>query len=108
MIADVLTGKATWHLECADVRAGLALLPDESVQMAVTSPPYFALRDYGVEGQLGLEATPQEYVANMVTVFEQVRRVLRSDGTCWLNIGDSYANDSKWGGHPSGKSAYSA
>ena len=63
----------------------------KSVQMCVTSPPYFGLRDYGVEGQLGLEATPDEYVAKMVEVFRCVRDVLRDDGTLWLNIGDSYA-----------------
>lgn len=66
-------------------------LPDESVHMCVTSPPYYGLRDYGVPGQLGLEPTLQEYLDNMVAVFREVRRVLRSDGTLWLNIGDSYA-----------------
>jgi DNA modification methylase len=78
--------------------AVLAELPGESVHCVVTSPPYWALRDYGVDGQLGLEASPEEYVDAMVDVFEQVRRVLRSDGTLWLNIGDSYA--SKQGGDP--------
>ena len=66
-------------------------LPDESVQCVVTSPPYWGLRDYGVEGQLGLEATPELYVQRMTEVFREVRRVLRNDGTLWLNIGDSYA-----------------
>lgn len=66
------------------------LLPS-SVQTCVTSPPYWGLRDYGIEGQLGLERTPEEYVARMVEVFREVRRVLREDGTCWLNLGDSYA-----------------
>ena len=60
-------------------------------QMCVTSPPYFGLRDYGVEGQLGLEQTPDEYIAAMVGVFRCVRDVLADDGTLWLNIGDSYA-----------------
>ena len=60
-------------------------------QMCVTSPPYFGLRDYGVDGQIGLEQTPDEYVAKMVEVFREVRRVLRDDGTLWLNLGDSYA-----------------
>lgn len=64
---------------------------DESVQCVVTSPPYWGLRDYGVAGQMGLEKTPQEYVAKMVEVFREVRRVLRKDGTVWLNLGDSYA-----------------
>lgn len=64
---------------------------DESVHCCVTSPPYWGLRDYGVDGQLGLEQTPEEYVAEMVAVFGEVRRVLRADGTLWLNLGDSYA-----------------
>ena len=63
-----------------------------SVQMCVTSPPYFGLRDYGVDGQLGMEPTPEQYVGAMVKVFREVRRVLRDDGTLWLNIGDSYAS----------------
>lgn len=74
-----------------------------SVHCCVTSPPYFGLRDYGNAGQIGLEATPDEYVAKLVAVFREVRRVLRDDGTLWLNLGDSYANDSKWGGSTSGK-----
>ena len=64
---------------------------DESVQCCVTSPPYWGLRDYGVEGQLGLEATPELYVAKMVEVFREVKRVLKDNGTLWLNLGDSYA-----------------
>jgi DNA modification methylase len=67
-------------------------LADESIQCVVTSPPYWGLRDYGTEGQLGLESTPEAYVANLVAVFREVRRVLRPDGTLWLNLGDSYAN----------------
>lgn len=74
-----------------DVREQLATLPDDSVHCVVTSPPYWNLRDYQVSGQLGLETTPEEYIANMVDVFREVRRVLRFDGTCWINIGDSYA-----------------
>lgn len=65
-------------------------LPDGSVHCCVTSPPYFGLRDYGIDRQIGLEATPDEFVAAMVAVFREVRRVLRDDGTCWLNLGDSY------------------
>ena len=67
-------------------------LPDGSVNCCITSPPYWGLRDYGVEGQLGLEKTPEEYVGKMVAVFGEVRRVLKDDGTLWLNLGDSYAN----------------
>ncbi len=75
----------------ADVMDGLAQLADESVHCCVTSPPYYGLRDYGVPGQIGLEPTLDEYIEKMVSVFREVRRVLRSDGTLWLNIGDSYA-----------------
>jgi len=67
-------------------------LPDNAVNCCVTSPPYWGLRNYGVEGQLGLEKTPEEYVGKMVAVFREVRRVLKDDGTLWLNLGDSYAN----------------
>jgi len=66
-------------------------LPDRSIQCVVTSPPYWGLRDYGVKKQLGLEKTPEEYVENMVKVFREVKRVLKKDGTCFLNLGDSYA-----------------
>jgi DNA modification methylase len=89
----------------ADVMAGLRQLPDESIHCVVTSPPYFGLRDYDVEGQIGLEATPEAFVARLAEVFHEVRRVLRDDGVLWLNLGDSYANDSKWGGATSGKHA---
>jgi DNA modification methylase len=73
-----------------DCRETLRTLPDASVNCCVTSPPYFGLRDYGHEGQIGLEQTPDDYVAEMVAVFREVRRVLREDGTLWLNLGDSY------------------
>jgi DNA modification methylase len=73
-----------------DVRETLKTLPPDSVHCVVTSPPYWGLRDYGVAGQMGLEKTLDEYIAGMVSVFREVRRVLRSDGTCWVNIGDSY------------------
>lgn len=72
-------------------------LRDGSVHCVVTSPPYWGLRDYGVEGQLGLEPTPEQYVENMVAVFREVRRVLRDNGTLWLNLGDSYYNGDKGG-----------
>ncbi|MDI6524797.1 site-specific DNA-methyltransferase [Pseudomonas otitidis] len=69
----------------------LASLPSDSVNCCITSPPYWGLRDYGVEGQIGLEETPAEFLARLVAVFREVRRVLRPDGTCWVNMGDSYA-----------------
>ena len=70
-------------------------LPDKFVNCCVTSPPYFGLRDYGHEGQLGLEETPYAFVKKMVEVFREVKRVLKDDGTLWLNIGDSYAGSGK-------------
>ena len=73
-----------------DTREILRTLPAESVQCCVTSPPYWGLRDYGVDNQIGLEATPEAFVANMVALFREVKRVLRNDGTLWLNLGDSY------------------
>ena len=74
-----------------DCREVLRTLPAESVHCCVTSPPYYGLRDYGVDGQIGLEETPEQFIAQLVVVFREVRRVLRDDGTLWLNIGDSYA-----------------
>lgn len=82
-IAEILIG------DCLQQLRGL---PDQSVNCCVTSPPYFGLRDYGVEGQIGLEETPAEFIARLVDVFREVRRVLRNDGTCWVNMGDSYAS----------------
>ena len=81
----------TWRILQGDVCERLASLPAESVQTCVTSPPYWGLRDYGHDGQIGLESTPAEYVTRLVEVFAEVHRVLRDDGTLWLNLGDSYA-----------------
>jgi len=78
-------------LYCGDCREVLQELPDESVHCVITSPPYWGLRDYGVDGQLGLEPTAGLYVQHLVEVFREVRRVLRDDGTLWLVVGDSYA-----------------
>lgn len=89
-----------------DVREKLAELPDSSIHCVVTSPPYWGLRDYGVAGQIGLEPDFRDYIATMVGVFREVRRVLRPDGTLWLNLGDSYANDGKYGGETGGKQFY--
>jgi len=79
----------TYNYNCLE---GLKLLPDFSVDCCVTSPPYWGLRDYGVDNQLGLERTPEEYVDNMVKVFSEVKRVLKDEGTLWLNLGDTYYN----------------
>lgn len=86
--------------DCIDM---MRTLPDESVHTCVTSPPYFGLRDYGVHGQIGLEETPAEFTARLVEVFREVRRVLRSDGTIWVNMGDTYASIA--GGYAPGGSA---
>lgn len=92
MTVRIITG------DCRDV---LKTLPAKSVHCCVTSPPYFGLRDYGVDGQIGLEPTPDEFVAELVAVFREVRRVLRDNGTLWLNLGDSY-NAARNGGHAGG------
>ncbi|MEX5320404.1 site-specific DNA-methyltransferase [Pseudomonas shirazica] len=73
-------------------------LPDQSVHTCITSPPYFGLRDYGVDGQIGLEASPREFIESLAAVFREVRRVLRNDGTLWVNLGDSYASGGRGGG----------
>jgi DNA modification methylase len=83
-----------------DVIACLRSLPDACVQCVVTSPPYWGLRDYGVEGQIGLEPTPEEHVEKMVEVFREVRRVLRDDGVLWLNYGDCYAGSTTGADRP--------
>lgn len=85
-MAQVITGDALTELR---------KIPDNSINCCVTSPPYYGLRDYGVESQIGLETTPQEYIDKLVEVFRDVRRVLKSDGTLWLNIGDSYSGSCK-------------
>ena len=82
-----------------DAKEVLSTFPDKSIDCCVTSPPYYGLRDYDVSGQLGQERTPEAYIENLVSVFREVRRVLRDDGTLWVNIGDSYAGGSgRWGG----------
>lgn len=73
-----------------DCLTRLKELPSESVNCVMTSPPYWALRDYGIEGQIGLEKTFQEYIIKLCDIFDEVKRVLRKDGTCWVNIGDTY------------------
>ncbi|OZV10812.1 site-specific DNA-methyltransferase [Tissierella sp. P1] len=78
-----------------DCREGLKKLKDKSIDTCVTSPPYWGLRDYGVDGQLGLEETPEEYVSSIVEIFREVKRVLKNEGTLWLNLGDSYAGSGK-------------
>ena len=73
----------------------LRTLPDNYIDCCITSPPYYGLRDYGVDGQIGLEQTPEQYIQRLVDVFREVRRVLRDDGTLWINIADSYGSSGK-------------
>lgn len=80
---------------CGDAAEQLKTLADGSVNMCVTSPPYYGLRDYGEAGQIGIEQTPDDYIARLINVFDEVYRVLTPDGTLWLNIGDSYAGSGK-------------
>ena len=78
-----------------DALSELKRMETESVDCCITSPPYYNLRDYGIDGQIGLETIPEEYISKLVDVFREVRRVLKQDGTLWLNIGDSYAGSGK-------------
>jgi DNA modification methylase len=101
----IIHNNATASVLIGDCLESMRQLPDSWIQTCVTSPPYFGLRDYGHDGQIGLEPTPAEFVAKLVEVFREVRRVLRDDGTLWLNLGDSYAGS--WGarGRSAGTSA---
>jgi DNA modification methylase len=82
---------------CGDSLKVLQTIPSESVDCVVTSPPYWALRDYGVKGQLGLENSIEEYLEKLLAVFAEIRRILKPAGTCWVNFGDTYANKTKGG-----------
>ena len=95
---------ADFEIITGDCLESLRGLPSESVHCCITSPPYWGLRDYGIEGQVGLEESPEQYVQKIVGVFREVRRVLRDDGTLWLNLGDSYAGSwGNYGGHNRGR-----
>lgn len=102
------------QLICGDCLEVMKTLPANSVQTCITSPPYFGLRSYLDSNhadkplEIGTEETPEAYVARLVEVFREVKRVLRDDGTLWLNLGDSYANDTKWGGQSGGLNMASA
>lgn len=82
----------SYKLLQGDALEVLKTLGDKSVQTCITSPPYYGLRDYGVDGQIGMEETPEEYIERLVNVFKEVKRVLKDDGTLWVNIGDSYCS----------------
>ena len=84
------------HNDCLDA---LKDMPSESVHCCVTSPPYYGLRDYGMDGQVGREATPEQYIRKLTEIFSEVYRVLRADGTCWLNISDTYCGTGSKGGY---------
>ena len=94
----VVIGNA--ELYVGDCLNSLQGMPDKSVQCCVTSPPYFGLRDYGNDGQIGLEETPGQFVEKLVDVFREVRRVLADDGTLWVNMGDSYGKGKQLIGVP--------
>jgi DNA modification methylase len=93
-----MTEDSRYRIIEGDCIKGMKTLPDCCVHTCITSPPYFGLRDYGKGDQIGLEETPDQYVAKMVEVFREVRRVLRDDGTVWLNLGDSYSAGGRGGG----------
>src|SRR5688500_7371708 len=98
-----MTGPAINKILNVDVREGLKSLRDQSVNCCVTSPPYYGIRDYGMADQIGLEETPEQFVFELVQVFREVKRVLKDDGTLWLNIGDSYSGSGKGGNPTPGK-----
>lgn len=87
---------------CGDSLTELRKIPDESIDSIITSPPYWALRDYGVAGQLGLESTFQEYISKLCDIFDEVKRVLKPEGTCWVNLGDTYSAQ-RWTGNGQGQ-----
>jgi DNA modification methylase len=95
-VADLLTIGGDMRIIQGDSLEVLKTLPDESVDCVITSPPYWALRDYGCEGQLGLEPTFQEYIDKLCNIFDEAKRVLKKEGTCWVNIGDTYMNNSSY------------
>jgi DNA modification methylase len=88
--------------DCLEI---LKMIPDCSVDCCITSPPYYGLRDYGVDGQIGLEETPEEYITRLVNVFHEVKRVIKDDGTLWVNIGDSYCGTGSKGDYKDPKYA---
>lgn len=90
--ADIFLGVDPVQIIQGDVRQKLALVPDDTFHCCVTSPPYWGMRDYGYEGQIGAETEINDYIAHLVKVFREVRRVLRPDGTLWLNIGNTYTS----------------
>ena len=103
MVTTIYMSESAATLHVGDALSVLATLPDGHADCIVTSPPYWAKRDYGVPGQYGHEPDPGSYVATLVEVFAEARRVLAADGTCWLNLGDSY---SVGGADASGLHAY--
>src|SRR2546426_3697623 len=78
-------------IRCTDALNGLKSLPDNCIDLMITSPPYWALRDYGVNGQIGLEKDFRDYIAKLLAIFDEAKRVLKPHGTCWVNLGDTFA-----------------
>ncbi len=97
------TGSALIEGDAHDI---LRALPDGIAQTVVTSPPYWSLRDYGIDGQLGLEASVHDFVEALAELFDDVRRVLTPDGTLWLNIGDSYTSGNRGGARPIARTSH--
>lgn len=91
----ITKNEQTCRVLIGDCIESMRLMQDQSVHCCVTSPPYYGLRDYGVDGQIGLEQTPEQFIQKLVEVFREVKRVLRDDGVLWVNIGDSYAGSGK-------------
>ena len=96
----------TDKIYCGDSLQVLQTLPENAVDCCVTSPPYYALRDYGADGQIGREATPEEYVSRITAVFHEVKRVLTPEGTCWLNIADTYCGTGRQSRPPTNPKYY--
>lgn len=103
-VQDVLRFERTWAYACADTIAFMRSLPANCIHCIVTPPPYYGLRDYGVDGQIGLEETPQAFIAKLVDVFRECMRILHPSGVLWLNMGDSYCTGSKGRTHDFSKS----
>jgi DNA modification methylase len=99
-VGAIIRSKTMEGIHQGDALAVLKAVPSNSIQTCVTSPPYFGLRDYGVAGQIGLEETPEAFTQKLVEVFREVRRVLKDDGTLWLNLGDSYGKEKQLLGIP--------
>jgi len=91
-IEKIINNKKKWHIEISDSLSYLKTLPDSFAQTSISSPPYFNLRDYNIPNQIGMEDNPKEYIEKIVTIYKEIKRILRHDATCWINIGDKYSS----------------